>query len=206
MHSGRLTVGADGCVETSVRPLSDPPIFSVSSEWKSRPAWAREEKVSSRQKEPRQLLGQPLPRSPPQPRSSAAESAGRVQSGHSPAAGSPWRPGLRDILQPSALLKEPGVERDPRASDQAEGPCGAACPQADPGRAPILLLKSRLPCAPRSNRNTETDFGGRERWLYFSARQKGRHSRLAPQELCPTPASGIGDFICGARSPGYMIK
>ena len=29
------------------------------------------------------------------------------------------------------------------------------------------------------------DFGRRERWLYFSARQKGRHSRLALQELCP---------------------
>ena len=44
---------------------------------------------------------------------------------HSPVAGSPWRSGLRDSLQPSALLKEAGVERDSRASDQDKGPCGA---------------------------------------------------------------------------------
>ena len=83
--------------------------------------------------------------------------------GHSPAAGSPWRSGLREILQPSALPKAPGVQRDPRASDQAEGPCGAACPPADPGRAPILLPKYQLPCAPKPNRNRDRDLGGRER-------------------------------------------
>ena len=40
----------------------------------------------------------------------------------------------------------------------------------------------------------------------FSARQKGRHSRLVPQELCP-PSLGIReDFICGACSLGYKIR
>ena len=52
----------------------------------------------------------------------------------------------------------------------------------------------------------DRDFGGRERWLYFSARQKGGHSRLAPQELCPSSLGIREDFICGARSPGCMIR
>ena len=70
-------------------------------------------------------------------------------------------------------------------------------------RSPILWTKSRLLCAPMPNRKSETDFGGRERWLDFSAWHKGRHSRLAPQGLCPPPPSGIGeDFICGAAVRG----
>ena len=40
-------------------------------------------------------------------------------------------------------------------------------------------------CTDAEQKYGDRDFGGRERRLYFSARQKGRHSRLAPQELCP---------------------
>ena len=40
-------------------------------------------------------------------------------------------------------------------------------------------------CTDAVQKYGDRDFGGRERWLYFSARQKGRHSRLVPQELCP---------------------
>ena len=40
-------------------------------------------------------------------------------------------------------------------------------------------------CTDAEQKYRGRDFGGRERWLYFSARKKGRHSRLAPQELCP---------------------
>ena len=40
-------------------------------------------------------------------------------------------------------------------------------------------------CTNAEQKYGDRDFGGRERWLYFSARQKGRHSRLAPEELCP---------------------
>ena len=66
-----------------------------------------------------------------------------------------------------------------------------------------LLPKSRLLCALMPNRNTETDFGGRESWLYFSARQKGRHSRLGPQELGPPTPSGIReDFNVGLTVQG----
>ena len=54
----------------------------------------------------------------------------------------------------------------------------------------ILLPRYRLSCAPMPNKYGDRDFGGRERWLYFSARQKGRHSRLVPQELCPPPSFG----------------
>ena len=61
-------------------------------------------------------------------------------------------------------------------------------------------------CTDANQKYGDRDFGGRERWVYFSARQKGRHSKLVPQELCPSP-SGIGeDFICGARSPRVYDK
>ena len=110
------------------------------------PAWCGEgkRKVSSRQRKPQQLLGQPLPRSPPQPWSSAAETAGRVWSGQGAVAGEPWRSGLREILQPSALLGEGGVERNPWATDQAEGPTGPPAHDSIPDEPPNLLPKSWL--------------------------------------------------------------
>ena len=64
------------------------------------------------------------------------------------------------------------------------------------------------PCAPMPNRNTETEIWRiRNREVfYFLCQAKGRHSRLAPQELCPPPL-GIGeDFIRRACSPGYIIR
>ena len=57
-------------------------------------------------------------------------------------------------------------------------------------------------CTKTEQKYGDRDFGGRERWLYFSAWQKGRHSRLAPQELCP-PILGIReDFTCEDHNPG----
>ena len=48
--------------------------------------------------------------------------------------------------------------------------------------------KILAPCLPRPNINTETESGGnRKEFLYFLCQVKGKHSRLAPRELCPHP-------------------
>lgn len=67
VHSGRLTTAAGRCVSTCLHPLSDPPVLSGFHAPPTRPAplrprkfvglgWTGEERVSSRQKRPQQLL------------------------------------------------------------------------------------------------------------------------------------------------------
>ena len=53
-------------------------------------------------------------------------------------------------------------------------------------------------CTEAEQKYGDRDFGGRERWPYSSARQQGRHSRVAPQELGPPSLRIREDFIRGA--------
>ena len=82
-------------------PLSYP--AKVTSSWSGSQDQRGEgkTKVSWRQRKPGQLLGQPLPYSPQQLRSSAAKMVDGVQSRPSPTAGEHWWSDLREILQPS---------------------------------------------------------------------------------------------------------
>lgn len=45
-----------------------------------------------------------------------------------------------------------------------------------------------------------------ERWLYSSARCRGRHRSLALQELCPPPRGNGGKHTGGARNLGYLTR
>ena len=57
----------------------------------------------------------------------------------------------------------------------------------------LLTTVAEIPaslCIDAEQKYGDRDFGGRKRWLYLSARQKGRRSRIALQELCPPPHSG----------------
>ena len=55
----------------------------------------------------------------------------------------------------------------------------------------LLTTVAEIPaslCIDAEQKYGDRDFGGRKRWLYLSARQKGRRSRIALQELCPLPS------------------
>ena len=69
------------------------------------------------------------------------------------------------------------------------------------------MLPNLAPCAPMSNRNTETEnWKTRNREAFsFLCQAKGRHSRLTPQELRPPPW-GIRDFIWGGSQSGVCDK
>ena len=174
VHSRRLTKLLAGVLRGTKCPLSDPP--KVTSSWSRCLGQCREgeTKVSSRQRKPGQLLGQPLPYSPQQPWSSSAKMVDRVWPRPNPTAGEPWWSDLREILQPSTPREEAGAERNPQASSQAEWPRGAACQWSDPGRDPRFVAKTLAFCASMSNRNTETQLRRRSKdWLYYLARQRG---------------------------------
>ena len=44
-------------------------------------------------------------------------------------------------------------------------------------------------------KNTETEFGGNRKVALTLSRQRGEHSRLMPQELCPGPMRSLGAYI-----------
>ena len=56
-------------------------------------------------------------------------------------------------------------------------------------------------CTDAEQKYGDRDFGGRERWLYFPSRQKGRHRRLALQELCrPVLGNYRGSYRWNSQS------
>ena len=61
-------------------------------------------------------------------------------------------------------------------------------------------------CTNAEQKYGDRDFGGRERWLHFSARQKGRHSRLAPEELCPHSFGNRKRFYTWGSQSGIYDK
>ena len=50
-----------------------------------------------------------------------------------------------------------------------------------------MLPKTLALCALVLNRNMETDFGGKERWLYFFARQEGKQQTTASRTVPHSP-------------------
>ena len=64
-----------------------------------------------------------------------------------------------------------------------------------PGRefSHLPVARTLAPCPLMPSRNMETESrGNRKEWLYF-CQAKGKHSRLAPQELFPLPFLGNGE-------------
>ncbi|CAI9152502.1 unnamed protein product [Rangifer tarandus platyrhynchus] len=75
VHSRRLTKLLAGVLRGTKYPLSDPPKVMSSRSGRLGQCGEEKTKVSSRQRKPGQLLEQPLPYSPRQPRGSAAKMA-----------------------------------------------------------------------------------------------------------------------------------
>lgn len=58
-------------------------------------------------------------------------------------------------------------------------------------------------CVPIQNRNRDTELWRRKKECFISLPGKGKHSRLAPQELSPTPWLIERDYIV---RQGHMIR
>lgn len=67
-------------------------------------------------------------------------------------------PASIEVLHPSTVPEESGVEKNLRAPDQAEGPYRTDCPQVNPGWAPQILLSKLDTWSPVQNRNVEMEF------------------------------------------------
>ena len=59
----------------------------------------------------------------------------------------------------------------------------------------LLMPKILTLCAPMLKRNTETEFWKGKKNGFIFAQQRGIHSRLSPQELCPFSLGNRGFYI-----------
>ena len=145
-----------------------------------------------------------------------SEISSGVCSGPGLAAGTSQQLASERVLQPSTHSREMGMEGSLRASNQAESPAGATCPQADPRQAPEIYCqnlalfaiaqeklrdkkKERKKERKRERereRKTERLLAGEEKNSFTALPDKGGgHSRLMPQRLWrPPPEKNCKEF------------
>ena len=61
-------------------------------------------------------------------------------------------------------------------------------------------------CTDAEQKYGDRDFGGREMALFFCQTEGKTQQASASITVSPPPLGIREDFICGARSPGYMIR
>ena len=132
MHAGGLTEVLAEVLQRPKRYLAASPKYLLRAGSPDR-CGQKERGMTSRQRWPWQLLTASLLSSIPASELQLPRRQAGYDHGTALRQGIPGDPASRGVLQPSALSKEAGVERNLRASAQTQGRLKATCTQVDPG-------------------------------------------------------------------------
>ena len=179
MHSRRLTKLLAGVLRGTKCPLSDPPKVTFSRSGSLGQCGEGKTKVSSRQRKPGQLLGQPLPCSPQQPRVPQPRWWTGCDQGPTLQQGNPddlTSEKSSNLLLPRRKLVQREIPKHPIKLSGPEGPPANGQIQDEP---PGLLPKSWL-SVPSQTETQKQSNGGEVRLALF-ARQRGTQQAV-PQE------------------------